>query len=127
MSLSPLIQFGTSTWAYEGWQGIVYHQPYPKKRFKQDCLGEYAAYQYQGERVFRTVGFDFTFYGPPSSELLRHYAAQLPAGFRACPKVWEEITVPVFPPGLSLSEKGRAEPALPGCGILSWNGPASIR
>jgi uncharacterized protein YecE (DUF72 family) len=110
MSLSPLIEFGTSTWAYEGWQGLVYHKPYPKKRFKQDCLGEYATYEYQGERLFKTVGFDFTFYGPPSPELLRHYAAQLPPGFRVCPKVWEEITVPVFPPGLRYRKKAGPNP-----------------
>jgi hypothetical protein len=110
MSLSPLIHFGTSTWAYEGWQGIVYHKPYPKKRFKQDCLAEYASYKYQDERLFRTVGFDFTFYGPPSSELLRHYAARLPIGFLACTKVWEEITVPVFPSGLLYRKKAGPNP-----------------
>src|SRR5690349_2855119 len=32
-ALSSLIRFGTSTWAYEGWQGIVYHQSYEKRRF----------------------------------------------------------------------------------------------
>lgn len=100
MPLSPFLHFGTSTWAYEGWQGIVYHKTYPKKRFKQDCLAEYAHYEYHGERLFTTVGFDFTFYGPPTPQLLAHYAAQLPAGFLACAKVWEEITVPVFPSGL---------------------------
>ncbi len=100
MPLSPLIHFGTSTWAYEGWQGIVYHKAYPKKRFKQDCLAEYAHYEHHGERLFTTVGFDFTFYGPPTPQLLAHYAAQLPPGFCACAKVWQEITVPVFPSGL---------------------------
>jgi uncharacterized protein YecE (DUF72 family) len=110
MSLSPFIHFGTSTWAYEGWQGIVYHKPYPKKRFKQDCLAEYAEYEYEEERIFRTVGFDFTFYGPPSADLLRHYAAQLPQGFRACSKVWEEITVPVYPAGLRYRKKAGPNP-----------------
>jgi uncharacterized protein YecE (DUF72 family) len=110
MPLSPLIHFGTSTWAYEGWQGIVYHKPYPKKRFKQDCLAEYAAFQYHDEILFRTVGFDFTFYGPPAADLLRHYAAQLPPGFRACSKVWEEVTVPVFPPGLRYRKKAGPNP-----------------
>lgn len=110
MSLSPLIHFGTSTWAYEGWQGIVYHKPYPKKRFKQDCLAEYADFQYDGEKLFRTVGFDFTFYGPPSADLLRHYAAQLPPGFCACSKVWEEITVPVYPSGLRYRKKAGPNP-----------------
>ena len=110
MSLSPLVNLGTSTWAYEGWQGIVYHKPYPKKRFKQDCLAEYAGYQYQGEQLFKTVGFDFTFYGPPSPDLLRHYAAQLPTSFQACSKVWEEITVPVFPSGLRYRKKAGPNP-----------------
>jgi hypothetical protein len=47
MSLSPLIKFGTSTWAYEGWRGTVYTKDYPKGRFKKDCLAEYAAYRYK--------------------------------------------------------------------------------
>lgn len=102
--------FGTSTWAYEGWQGIVYHKPYPKKRFKQDCLAEYADYQYEGERIFKTAGFDFTFYGPPSADLLRHYAAQLPSGFQACSKVWEEVTVPIYPSGLRYRKKAGPNP-----------------
>jgi len=100
-----MVRFGTSTWAYEGWQGFVYNKSYPKKRFKQDCLAEYASYEYQGERLFQTVGFDFTFYGPPSANLLQHYAAQLPPDFKACSKVWEEITVPVFPDGLRYRKK----------------------
>lgn len=110
MPLSPLVHFGTSTWAYEGWQGLVYHKAYPKKRFKQDCLAEYAGYEYRGERVFTTVGFDFTFYGPPTPDLLAHYASQLPPGFRACVKVWEEITVPIFPPGLRYRKKAGPNP-----------------
>jgi uncharacterized protein YecE (DUF72 family) len=79
MRLSPFIHFGTSTWAYEGWQGMVYRKPYPKTRFKQDCLAEYAHYEYHGKRLFTTVGFDFTLYGLPTPELLAHYAAQLPS------------------------------------------------
>ena len=97
---SQLIRFGTSTWAYEGWQGQVYKKTYPKSRFKQDCLAEYAGYEYKGQRLFRTVGIDHTFYGPPTIKMLAHYAAQLPAAFQACAKVWEDITVPVFPSGL---------------------------
>ena len=37
--------------------------------------------------------------------MLAHYAAQLPPGFQACAKVWEEITVPVFPSGLRYAKK----------------------
>jgi uncharacterized protein YecE (DUF72 family) len=110
MALSPLIRFGTSTWTYEGWQGLIYTKTYPKGRFKQDCLAEYAAYQYNGERLFRTVGFDFTFYGPPTARQLAHYAAQLPADFRVCSKVWEEVTVPVFASGLRYRSRSGPNP-----------------
>jgi hypothetical protein len=55
-ALSPLVLLGTSTGTYEGWQGDVYKRRYPKSRFKRDCLAEYATYEYDGERLFRTVG-----------------------------------------------------------------------
>lgn len=111
MALSPLIRFGTSTWTYEGWKGDVYQQSYPTKgRFKQDCLAEYARYQHEGEPLFRTVGFDFSFYGPPSTKQLEHYASLLPEGFDACAKVWEEITIPAFPPGLRYRNKTGPNP-----------------
>ena len=101
--LHPLIMFGTSTWAYEGWQGTVYQKSYAKGRFKKDCLAEYATYRYHEEPLFRTVGLDATFYRPPTDEQLRGYADQLPAGFEMCSKVWERITIPQFP---SLPEYG---------------------
>lgn len=110
MALSQLVRFGTSTWTYEGWKGEVYKQHYPKGRFKQDCLAEYARYEYDGQPLFRTVGFDFSFYGPPSTKQLEHYASLLPPGFEACAKVWEEITIPVFPPGLRYQSKAGANP-----------------
>lgn len=103
MSLSRLIKLGTSTWAYEGWQGTVYTKVYPKGRFKKDCLAEYAAYRYQDAPLFGTVGLDQTFYRPPTDRQLLDYAAQLPEGFELCSKVWERITIPQFP---SLAEYG---------------------
>ncbi len=108
--LSPFLRFGTSTWTDEGWKGQVYHKPYPKSRFKQDSLAEYADYCYYGERLFRTVGIDHTFYGPPTAKLLARYAAQLPPNFQACAKVWEEITVPVFSSGLRYAKKAGTNP-----------------
>ncbi len=110
MALSPLVRFGTSTWTYEGWKGEVYKQNYSKGRFKQDCLAEYARYLYEGEPLFRTVGFDFTFYGPPSVKQLAHYASLVPDGFEACAKVWEEVTIPEFPPGLRYRSKAGPNP-----------------
>jgi len=94
---SALIKFGTSTWAYEGWRGLVYKKAYLPGRFKQDCLEEYARYEYRGQPLFQTVGLDQSFYAPPTAQLLAHYARQLPPGFEVCSKVWEEITIPRFP------------------------------
>jgi len=88
----PEVYFGTASFAYEGWKGIVYHDRYPASRFKVDCLREYARYE-----PFRTVEFDFPFYRPPDDRQLARYAAALPAGFPVLSKVWEEVTMPRFP------------------------------
>jgi uncharacterized protein YecE (DUF72 family) len=90
------IRFGTSSWAYEGWQGLVYHRSYAKSRFSQDALAEYASYTVAGSPLFRTVGIDHSFYGPASPTQLAHYARQVPDDFRFCSKVWEEITIPIY-------------------------------
>jgi len=97
MPLSPLIRFGTSTWAYEGWQGLVYRKAYPKGRFKKDSLAEYTHFEYKGAPLFRTVGLDATFYRPATDHQLAQYAQQLPPGFDMCSKVWEELTIPQYP------------------------------
>ena len=111
MTHTPLITFGTSTWAYEEWQGTVYTRAYPKGRFKKDCLAEYATYRYGNGPLFGTVGLDQTFYRPASDQQLQDYAAQLPAGFEMCSKVWERITIPQFPnlPGYG-SKAGQVNP-----------------
>lgn len=90
------LRFGTSSWAYEGWQGLVYHRSYPKNRFSQDTLAEYAAYAPTGTPQFSTVGIDHSFYRPASTKQLAHYASQVPGSFRFCQKVWEEITIPAY-------------------------------
>lgn len=96
MAVSPLVKFGTSTWAYEGWQEQVYRRPYAKTRFARECLGEYGQYLHDGVPLFRTVGNDSTFYRPPTSNQLRHYLTQIPEDFEMVSKVWEEITVPSY-------------------------------
>ena len=91
---SNKIYFGTSSWAFEGWQGNVYHKTYPKATFKRDCLAEY----WQDGR-FTTVGMDLFFYNPPTASLLTHYADQFPpdSALKACCKVWRELTIYRFP------------------------------
>ena len=67
-----------------------------KTTFARDCLGEYCQYLYQGEPLFRTVGNESTFYGPPTPNQLRRYLNQIPEDFEMCCKVWEELTIPVY-------------------------------
>ncbi|MCB0359007.1 MAG: DUF72 domain-containing protein [Bdellovibrionales bacterium] len=90
--LPPEIHFGTSSWTYRGWEGLVYHQHYKsEKSFTNDSLGEYVAFPW-----FRTVGIDSFFYAPPAPSRLAHYVEQLPSDFRWVSKAWEQITIPVF-------------------------------
>lgn len=92
----PLVRMGTSSWAYEGWQGLVYHRSYPKSRFSRDTLAEYAAYSIDGAPLFSTVGIDHSFYRPAGTAQLAHYAEQVPEQFRFCSKAWEELTIPAY-------------------------------
>ena len=90
------VRLGTSSWAYEGWRGLIYHRSYSKNRFSQDTLAEYAAFENASVPLFRTVGIDHSFYRPASAAQLAHYASQVPEDFRFCSKVWEDITIPTY-------------------------------
>lgn len=85
------IRFGTSSWNYPGWQGIVYHRKYPASGAVGKMLEEYARYP-----LFRTVGIDASFYRPLSAATWKAYAAVLPADFQCVSKVWQRITVHTF-------------------------------
>jgi len=87
-AIPPGIHFGTSSWNYPGWAGLVYHQPYPKTGASGRMLAEYARWP-----LFSTVGIDASFYNPLSASTLDEYTAALPAGFRCVSKVWDRITV----------------------------------
>ena len=96
MSHRLLVRFGTSSWAYEGWRGQIYHRSYPANRFSKDSLAEYATFPSGEAPRFRTVGIDHSFYRPASAAQLAHYASQVPTDFHFCSKVWEELTVPAY-------------------------------
>jgi uncharacterized protein YecE (DUF72 family) len=89
----PHVRFGTSSWTFEGWRGIVYQRKYRNQQsFVQESLAEYARHP-----LFRTVGIDRSYYAPVPADELRRYAEQLPPGFVCVSKVWSEITTRVFP------------------------------
>jgi uncharacterized protein YecE (DUF72 family) len=66
----------------------VYHRDYKGRGIAAPMLGEYARFP-----LFRTVGIDSSFYGPPTDTTLRAYAEQLPPDFPCVSKVWQEITI----------------------------------
>lgn len=87
------VRFGTSSWTFDGWKGLVYRKRYGnRERFVKESLREYAAFP-----LFRTVGVDRSYYAPLREDEWADYAAQLPDGFVCCSKVWSEITTRVFP------------------------------
>lgn len=91
-NLPARILFGTSSWTYPGWKGLIYKESYKdEKVFRAKCLAEYAKFPW-----FRTVGIDSLFYAPPRLSTLKSYAAQIPAQMRWVSKVWEEITIPRY-------------------------------
>src|SRR5512134_3598884 len=104
-AIPPLVHLGTSSWNYPGWQGLVYHQKYPKSGASGKMLAEYARWP-----LFSTVGIDSSFYNPPSEKVLQEYAAALPAGFKCVSKVWDRITVHTHS---KLREKAKAGEANP--------------
>lgn len=91
--LPAKLRFGTSSWTFPGWAGLVYRKRYPSQRaFLRESLAEYAAHPLMG-----TVGIDRSYYAPIPEEDLSLYAEQVPDGFRCAMKVWQKVTTPVFP------------------------------
>lgn len=103
--LSPLIRFGTSSWTYPGWTGLIYEKPYPATGAGARMLAEYARWP-----LFRTVGIDSFFYAPPNAKTLRSYAEGLPAGFECVSKVWDRITAHTFANPREQARWGQANP-----------------
>jgi uncharacterized protein YecE (DUF72 family) len=104
-ALPEAARFGTSSWTYPGWKGMVYQRDYPKPGAPAAMLEEYARFP-----LFRTVGIDSTFYAPPTPEVLESYARALPAGFRCVSKVWDRITVHTFPKARYRAQGGERNP-----------------
>ena len=68
-------------------------------------LGEYAKWP-----LFRTVGVDSSFYGPPKATTLANWAKVLPDDFRAVSKVWERLTAYRFSGEREKADAGRRNP-----------------
>lgn len=85
--LPPNVRFGTSTWSFPDWAGIVYSRRASVTELAREGLAEYARHP-----LLTTVGIDRSYYAPIPREDLERYAAQLPAGFPCCAKAPEVVT-----------------------------------
>lgn len=103
--IPSLVRFGTSTWNYPGWRGLVYHQDYGPKGAAARMLREYSAFP-----LFGTVGVDSSYYGPPTEAVLRSYAEYLPPGFPCVSKVWSQLTVHTFTKAQDPERAGKVNP-----------------
>ena len=99
------VRFGTSSWNYPGWKGLVYSRDYPASGAAAQMLAEYARFP-----LFTTVGIDSSFYGPLTEKQLAGYAAALPSGFPCVSKVWERITVHSFSSPRERQKSGEPNP-----------------
>jgi uncharacterized protein YecE (DUF72 family) len=104
-AIPPNVHFGTSTWTYPGWGGLVYSRDYPATGAGAEMLEEYARFP-----LFSTVGIDSTFYAPATDKVLRAYAEVLPPGFRCLSKVWDRITVHTFAEAREKRNAGERNP-----------------
>lgn len=94
------LRFGTSSWSFPGWAGLVYAGKPTTEQLAARGLEAYAAHP-----LFRTVSLDRATYAPvPPDDLasygeqLRHAAPRVDAPpFRMLSKVWDELTTFVYP------------------------------
>jgi uncharacterized protein YecE (DUF72 family) len=84
------IRFGTSSWSFPGWRGIVYPHARTTSQLARDGLAEYAKHP-----LLRTVGIDRGYYAPIPRDDLARYAEQTPDDFVFCAKAPESVVSPV--------------------------------
>lgn len=93
--LPDQLRFGTSSWSFPGWKGLVYSGAVSSSSIAKSGLRDYARHP-----LLRTVGVDRSYYAPIPIEDLRRYADQLPDGFRCCTKAPAGVTaLTLGPPG----------------------------
>lgn len=98
-ALPPGVRFGTSSWSFPGWKGLVYSGKRTSTQLARDGLREYAQHP-----LLTTVGVDRSYYARVPDEDFRRYAEQLPDRFPCCCKAPARVTSALKP------ERGSAQP-----------------
>ena len=83
------LRFGTSSWAFPGWAGLVY-----RSRQREGDLSRRGLAAYSRHPLLRAVGIDRSFYAPVSPAELRAYADSTPDDFRFLMKAHAALTTP---------------------------------
>lgn len=99
--LPPTLAFGTSSWAFPGWAGLVYPAGLSGTALAREGLRHYAQHP-----LLRTVGVDRSYYAPIPLDDLRAWAGQLPGGFRCCLKAPASVVSRVAPSFGGASRRG---------------------
>ncbi len=81
------LRFGTSSWNYPGWAGLVWQRDYPDAALSRHGLPAYAQHP-----LLRAVGLDRSFYRPLTAAQYAAYAAQVPEDFRFVVKAPNRVT-----------------------------------
>ncbi len=83
------LRFGTSTWSFSGWQGLVYDGDYDETKLARDGLAAYAAHP-----LLRSVGVDRSFYAPLGDKTLQRMAEATRPDFRFLIKAHAALMLP---------------------------------
>ncbi len=83
------VRFGTSTWSFTGWQGIVYGGEYDETKLSREGLSAYARHP-----LLRSVGVDRSYYRPLDDKTLQRMADAVGDDFRFLIKAHAALMLP---------------------------------
>ena len=81
------LYLGTSSWAFPGWQGLVYEREYPEARLARQGLAAYGRHP-----LLRAVGVDRGYYQALEQSEWARLAGEVPEGFRFVVKAPSVVT-----------------------------------
>ena len=83
------LRFGTSTWSFAGWRGLVYATEHEERVLAREGLAAYAQHP-----LLRAVGVDRSYYAPLAVATLERMRAAVPGDFRFLLKAHAALTWP---------------------------------
>jgi len=81
------LRYGTSSWSFPGWRGLVWDRDH-----SQGLLSRHGLTAYAQHPLLRAAGVDRTYYGPMSAASFAEYGEQVDDDFRFVVKAWQNIT-----------------------------------